>query len=183
MPPFTRVGQVIAAVLMFLTLLYYILPNTNLLLGRSVLVLAAAVYFFFFFNLTLTLQQLVMGQLFLLRNTTFYAAMACMLFLPVLLLLPGRANELHGYGLVYFSILGVLLFTSLQILLRIRLTEDALILKLSSAPPLVIPWTSISDIDITDDLITIRAGDTLELSREAFSPRQWQRLKAALRRF
>lgn len=120
------------------------------------------------------------GNLFIVRNLTFYSAI-----FTIVVLLYFVIGEISGRG--EMSILGwwlipMLLFYYSQQIFRVQINEVRLTLKLGLGEPQSIPLFTVKNVSVERDGIVLErsGGERSDIKRNLFSSGQWTRLVSRL---
>ncbi len=182
MLPYQRYAQIVSALLLGFIVAIFFLPEVEWLLTAAG-ILAAVVLMAVGLELYRLIRFFQRGELYLVRNLTFYVTLATFILLPALLVsaVIGRGEY---FGPISYFLLPVILFFGLQNLYYLHLNSIKLDVKIGPGAPASLPLFDIKQVHMKDDSISVVRDDGkgFELERNYFYPAQWRRLREELSR-
>jgi hypothetical protein len=178
MYPYQRIAHILSIVLL-LAVAYLVvyptgLPGWVLTTGW---VLAGALFAAWGMELWQLIRQFRAGQLFLVRNLTFYVTLATLILIPTVLVGSGTG----GFGPATWLLLPIILFQGTRNLGRVVIDRVAILFKLGAAPGISVPRFQVEAVSAqADQLIVTTPAREITLPRRYFYPAQWQRLREEL---
>ena len=178
MYPYQRIAHILSVILL-LAVAYLVIYPTGApgWFLTSCWVLAGALFAAWGVEGWRLIRQLRAGQLFVVRNITFYVTLATLILLPTVLIGSGTG----GFGPATYLLLPIILFQGTRNLGRVVIDRVAVFFKLGAAPGVALPRYAIERVSLEEDRILIFAAEReITLPRRYFYPRQWAGLREKL---
>jgi hypothetical protein len=175
MYPYQRIAHALS-VLLLLAVAYFVVYPTGVAgwLLTSAWVLAGALFAAWGVECWQLIRQLRAGELFVVRNLTFYVTLATLILLPTVWIGSGTGS----YGPATYLLLPIILFQGTRNLGRVVIDRVVIFFKLGAAPGITVPRFAVQRISIEEDRILVVAADReLVLPRRYFYPKQWADLR------